>query len=279
MKYIKLDSSSFGNYKSKLAGLLKQPNLMGVFSKGCGHCTAMEPAWNELKSRLSNEKCGAGIMEIDSEVVPHIQNPAIRGKINGYPTIMIIKNGRPAKEYAGDRNVDDLYSFCKENLIDNENGTKSRKRKNTNQNSMQDKKSRRKRKFLKRFKMKGGSKKKRKIKKGKKHKRHQTKKQRNKRELAGAPNTPIARDGTLNPFWVKNIDSESHVSYKVDPGSGTYSHITYNPRNSNVTYRYGVEGETRLHDGIHYWTTPPNQPISDNIRHHIKKLYDRHSEE
>ena len=117
MRVYKIDSHNFGNFRNNLSGLLRQPNIMGVFSKGCGHCHAMEPAWNELKSRLSQEKCDGGLLEIDSQVVPHINNQEIRQKINGYPTIMIIKRGRPTHEYSGDRSVEDMYNFCKQHLI------------------------------------------------------------------------------------------------------------------------------------------------------------------
>lgn len=138
MRIYKIDSSNFGNFKSKLPGLLRQPNIMGVFSKGCGHCHAMEPAWNQLKSRLSQEKCNGGLIEIDSQVVPHIENPEIRQKINGYPTIMIIRRGQPQQEYSGNRSVEDMYNFCKQHLIHNTNtGPQSR---SLNSNSSKSKK-------------------------------------------------------------------------------------------------------------------------------------------
>ncbi len=157
MHIYKIDSHNFGNFKSKLPQIMRKPNIMGVFSKGCGHCHAMEPAWNQLKSRLSGEKYNGGLVEIDSEVVPHIENQEIRKKINGYPTIMIIKNGRPTQEYTGNRSTEDMYNFCKQYLISNQN--------NSVDSSSRSSPRRLTKRSSRRRKMKGGSRKKRKNKK------------------------------------------------------------------------------------------------------------------
>ena len=118
MRIYKINPENFGQYKNKLAGILRKPNLLGVFSEGCGHCHAMKPQWEQLKNRMYGEKNTAGLIELDSRVVPNIGNESIQQKINGYPTILIIKNGKPFQEYSGDRSTDNMYGFCKQHLFD-----------------------------------------------------------------------------------------------------------------------------------------------------------------
>jgi len=119
MRIYKIDPENFGQYKNKLAGILRKPNLLGVFSEGCGHCQEMKPHWEQLKNRMSGQKNTAGLIELDSRVVPNIDNESIKQKINGYPTILIIKNGKPFQEYSGDRSTNNMYDFCKQHLFDN----------------------------------------------------------------------------------------------------------------------------------------------------------------
>ena len=50
MKVYEINPENFGKYKHMLPGILKQPNMCGVFSQSCGHCQSMKPAWSKLKS-------------------------------------------------------------------------------------------------------------------------------------------------------------------------------------------------------------------------------------
>jgi len=117
MRIYKINLQNFGQYKNKLADILRKPNLLGVFSDGCGHCQQMKPQWEQLKERMCDKKNTAGLIELDSRVVPNIDNELIKQKINGYPTILIIKNGKPLQEYNGDRSTDNMYRFCKQHLF------------------------------------------------------------------------------------------------------------------------------------------------------------------
>lgn len=114
----KITPDNIHHYQHKLAGILKRPNLLGVFSESCGHCHAMKPSWEEMKSRLHSRKCGSGIVELDSRVLPHVNNDMIKRRINGFPTIMVIKRGHPSTEYSGNRTVEDLTNFFDANLND-----------------------------------------------------------------------------------------------------------------------------------------------------------------
>ena len=121
----KITPDNIQQYQHKLQSVLNRPNLLGVFSEGCGHCHAMKPQWEEMKSRLSSQKCGSGVVELDSRVLQHVNNDNIKHKINGFPTIMIIKQGRPVAEYSGDRSTGDLINFFNTHLKDSTTTKKS----------------------------------------------------------------------------------------------------------------------------------------------------------
>ena len=116
MKVYEINPNNFGEYKNKLRGLLKKPNMCGVFSKSCGHCETMKPEWEKLKTKIAGSPGNGSLIEIDSEVVPRIEHKPLREKIVGYPTILIIKQGIPKMEYTGNRTFEDMYEYFKKNV-------------------------------------------------------------------------------------------------------------------------------------------------------------------
>lgn len=116
MKVYEIDPSNFGNYKHLMSDILNKPNMCGVFSQSCGHCEAMKPEWNKLKSAIQKIPGNGSLIEIDSNVVPEIQHMPLREKITGYPTILILKKGIPKMEYSGNRSFQDMYDYFKKNV-------------------------------------------------------------------------------------------------------------------------------------------------------------------
>tara|TARA_Y100000591_G_C21853376_1_gene713206 strand:- start:2742 stop:3278 length:537 start_codon:yes stop_codon:yes gene_type:complete len=106
------------------------------------------------------------------------------------------------------------------------------------------------------------------------------KKRRNTRR-AGAPKGPYAKDGNLNPFWVKEINSNAHASFVVDPkGLGTFCHITLEVPGDKTTYHYGFEVRNAEHRarGRHFWTNPyvDDHKLTPAIRAELVRLYKLH---
>ena len=93
--------------------------MCGVFSKGCGHCKNMKPAWNQLKSATSSMPGDGSLIEIDSSILPQIQIPALTNRISGYPTILLFRNGVAKEEYGGDRSFQDMHRFLKQHIDSN----------------------------------------------------------------------------------------------------------------------------------------------------------------
>jgi len=115
MKVYEINPENFGKYKHMLPGILKKPNMCGVFSQSCGHCQSMKPAWSKLKSKIAGTPGEGSLIELDSNVIPQIDHP-LRQKISGYPTILIIRQGIPKMEYSGNRTFEDMYDYFKKHV-------------------------------------------------------------------------------------------------------------------------------------------------------------------
>lgn len=116
MKVYEINPSNFGKYKDQLHNIMSKPNMCGVFSNSCGHCEAMKPEWNKLKSAISSDHGNGSLVEIDSNVLPEFDYQPLREKISGYPTILVLRNGIPKMEYSGNRSFEDMYSFFNKNV-------------------------------------------------------------------------------------------------------------------------------------------------------------------
>jgi thiol-disulfide isomerase/thioredoxin len=90
------------------------PIMVLLHMNGCGHCEMLKPAWKEATREINKEKGLLPIAEIESEFSNQLPN-AIRESILGYPTILIIQNGKKKKEYKGDRTKNDLVNFARNN--------------------------------------------------------------------------------------------------------------------------------------------------------------------
>ena len=115
MKIIKLNNPNFN--KDKVSALLeKNICFIAVFSKVCIHCENMKPEWNKLLKKLKKINCNAILLEIDANYLNNINNNII-SKINGFPSILIYKNGKIVKDYNGNRSLNDMLKFFKPYMI------------------------------------------------------------------------------------------------------------------------------------------------------------------
>ena len=126
MKIIELNNNAFDKNKIKQL-LTKKVCLVGVFSKLCIHCQNMKPQWDYLKTKLQKSKCNGLLLEIDSDQLNYVDFSSLRNSIKGFPSIMVFKNGKLAKEYNGNRTSNDMFKFFKPYMVLNNDKTKTTK--------------------------------------------------------------------------------------------------------------------------------------------------------
>ncbi len=112
MKVLELKNSSFD--RDAVIKLLENNTcFIAVFSQSCIHCINMKPAWNNLKKNLKKMKSNSVVLEIDASQLDYINYGPLKNSIRGFPAIMIFKNGKMFKDFAGDRTTPEMLKFFK----------------------------------------------------------------------------------------------------------------------------------------------------------------------
>ncbi len=90
-----------------IEGLSNNRELVFVHMNGCGHCEKLMPHWDaaksENKSSISMRKVEMSEKDGPKLVKEH--------NIKGFPTIILLDNGKKVKEYDGQRNKKGLLDF------------------------------------------------------------------------------------------------------------------------------------------------------------------------
>jgi thioredoxin-like negative regulator of GroEL len=85
------------------------------YAEWCGHCVAMMDSWNKFKK---NNKHGVNLAKISHEYVDGVNsNP----EVQGYPTILLYKNGQVVDNYQGERSEEAFNNYLGENVAPGEN--------------------------------------------------------------------------------------------------------------------------------------------------------------
>lgn len=130
MKFVSVgpnDSEKYDKLIESMSAFVK------IHSPNCGHCVNMKEAWDALENSDDIKNYDIAIIEVHEGATNNINSPS--GKIDqGLPTIRAVKlNGKKWKEYEGDRSLEDMVKFIKDNFNDKKimSGGKGTKRKTT----------------------------------------------------------------------------------------------------------------------------------------------------
>ncbi len=78
----------------------QQVKVIFFHMQGCGWCDKFKPEWEKFKTM-------AGKDIVTTEIEASKMTPDQQKKVRGFPTVMIVKNGKET-EYDGDRTAADL---------------------------------------------------------------------------------------------------------------------------------------------------------------------------
>ena len=83
----------------------------------CPHCTEMKKAWEDL-GKLLHDKCkdDISLIEVNGDALSESKSDVSK-EIKGFPTIMILEDGKKKVEYSGDRSTEDMLKFMIDNKI------------------------------------------------------------------------------------------------------------------------------------------------------------------
>tara|TARA_B100001142_G_C14310363_1_gene646391 strand:+ start:861 stop:1328 length:468 start_codon:yes stop_codon:yes gene_type:complete len=94
---------------------IKYADLYYFYTTWCPHCKSSRPEWNKFKEKIGDKKVNGvriNFMEVDCDKDTATAN---KFKIEGYPTIKLVNNGRIV-EYDAKPDSDTLQQFLKASL-------------------------------------------------------------------------------------------------------------------------------------------------------------------
>ena len=124
MKFISITPEN-NNSAEFMKVISQMPAFVKLYSPGCGHCVAMQDAWDALKGNAALKDYDMAVIEVHADELDHIKSPAM--SVNqGFPTIRkVLKNGNLGKDYEGDRSTADMITFIKDNFSETHKGRKT----------------------------------------------------------------------------------------------------------------------------------------------------------
>jgi len=95
-------------------GIEKGLTFIEFFAPWCGHCKRLAPTWEELgKKFIGNDN--VHIVKVDCTLATSKQL-CDEQEVEGFPTLMLYREGEKVSEYDGSRTLDDLYEFVNNHL-------------------------------------------------------------------------------------------------------------------------------------------------------------------
>lgn len=99
-------------YKEGFTSVKPYKELLFFTLEGCGHCEKMKPTWNLLKKNYGNN----GYIKLIEVKAKENQDLVQLYKVEGFPTLLYVKDEKKVSEYQGNRTYEDLVKFLKHSM-------------------------------------------------------------------------------------------------------------------------------------------------------------------
>lgn len=99
-------------FKEGFTSVKPYRELLFFTLEGCGHCENMKPAWNLLVQNYGEN----GQVKLIQVKAKENQDLVQKYKVEGFPTLLYVKDTKIAAKYGGDRTYEDLIKFLKHSM-------------------------------------------------------------------------------------------------------------------------------------------------------------------
>lgn len=97
------------------------------FAPWCGHCKRLAPTWEQLAEEFQ-ARDDVTIAHVDCTADNNVNRELCDGQgVNGFPTLLIYKNGVKVDEYNGNRELADLQTFVQKIVTGEKDGEQAEK--------------------------------------------------------------------------------------------------------------------------------------------------------
>ena len=107
-----IDNSATANEKFTKLLKSKKTFLCYYYWKNCGHCIQFTPLWNKF---VQSYKDRITFVKLELECMKYLPQEFM---VNGFPTIILFKNGAKYKEFQQRRDEKNLHNFIKTHVLD-----------------------------------------------------------------------------------------------------------------------------------------------------------------
>ena len=101
MKLSVSDAVSASKYSKNVK---KGPWIVLFYANWCGHCTHMKPEWNKFKSSYNRD---VELKEVEQAQMTDQQ----KDWVQGFPTLVLVENGKVLKTFEGERTSAGFKAF------------------------------------------------------------------------------------------------------------------------------------------------------------------------
>lgn len=89
--------------------------LVLYYAPWCGYCQKIKPVWDELEEKFDDKIMAGEMVKIDKINGDEEKETVQALSIDGYPTIVLHKSDGDMVKYGGDRTLNSLVDFLKNN--------------------------------------------------------------------------------------------------------------------------------------------------------------------
>jgi len=105
--------------KRKFTSYINSGDVLCLYHmKTCGHCISFMPIWNKLSNKFKND---INILNIEYESMNELDT---KYHVNGFPSIIIYKNGDKFLEFTTYRTEKNVNDFIEKNMLKSKNKQK-----------------------------------------------------------------------------------------------------------------------------------------------------------